>query len=289
MKRLLQLFAWAAVLCPATAQAWEIARFETVIAVHEDATATITETIVADFGTERRHGIFRDIPIHYTDRTGHHFTLRLRVRDITDGAGHRWPARLETSGRYQRLRIGDPDRTVTGQQTYRLVYDVQRGAIRFFPDHDECYWNLTGNEWAVPMRQVRAEIRLPAASGELRAVAFIGSYGSTTRLQEIDVAADRVIFDPGQPFGPYEGLTAAVAWEKHIVHPPSASQVLWWWLADNWVYGLPLLVWLGMGWLWWVRGRDPRPRPRHPKRNSFQTRYRATLCHEGIADRRLRP
>ena len=69
--------AWLA--APARAGAWEIARFDTDVVVHPDASATITETIVADFGTEERHGIYRDIPIHYADRAGQHFAIRLRV------------------------------------------------------------------------------------------------------------------------------------------------------------------------------------------------------------------
>jgi uncharacterized membrane protein YgcG len=243
---------------PPATHAWEIASFETEVRVHEDATATVTETIVADFTGEERHGLFRDIPIHYLDRAGGHFLLRLRVREVTDALGRPWPWRLESSGRYRRIRIGDPDRTVTGEQTYRLVYTVERGAVRFFPDHDECYWNLTGNEWAVPLRRVRAAIELPAQSADVRAVAYVGGYGSTERLQTA-LELTRVLLEPPRPFQPYEGLTAAVSWGKGAVRPPDAARVLGWWLEDNWVYGLPLLVLGVMLWLWRRLGRDPQP------------------------------
>ncbi|MBI4597190.1 MAG: DUF2207 domain-containing protein, partial [Candidatus Omnitrophica bacterium] len=245
-------------LLPSFAYGWEIASFETRVAIHRNATATVTETIVADFDGESRHGLFRDIPIHYTDRAGQHFRLRLRVTSVTDQAGRPWPYRLESAGRYQRVRIGDPDRYITGEQTYRIVYQVERGAIRFFPDHDECYWNLTGNEWAVPMRQVHAEISLPAAAKQLRAIAFIGPYGSTEQLQQIRTTSTQVILDPPRPLGSYEGLTAVVGWEKGLVHSPSPAQVFSWWIRDNWVYGIPLAILGFMTWLWWVRGRDPQ-------------------------------
>jgi hypothetical protein len=252
---------WCGVLVslafPSLAFAWEIDRFETQVAIHPDGTATILETIVADFTGESRHGIYRDLPIHYTDRAGQHFTLRLTVREVTDQAGGAWRVQQESFGRYRRLRIGDPDVTVTGLQTYRITYTVERGVVRFFPDHDECYWNLTGNEWAVPMRRVRAEILLPAPAADVRAMAYVGGYGSTQRLEAVEVQSTRVILEPSQVFGPYEGLTAVVAWEKGLVRPPSSTQVLRWWAADNWVYGVPLLVLLGMIWLWHVRGREP--------------------------------
>ena len=62
--RLWLLFLSVLFLTPATAQAWEIASFDTQVVVNEDATASVTETIVVDFGQESKHGIYRDIPIH---------------------------------------------------------------------------------------------------------------------------------------------------------------------------------------------------------------------------------
>lgn len=243
----------------ASAHAWEIAHFDVSVVVHRDATATVTETMVIDFDGEFHHGIYRDVPIHYTDRAGQHFVLRLHIQEITNGVGQPWPYRLESEGRSLRIRIGDPDVTVTDQQTYQILYEVERGAVRFFPDHDECYWNLTGNEWAVPIRQVQAVIQLPDAATHIRAVAYVGGYGSTNRLETIQLLGNRLIIEASHALGPYEGLTATVGWAKGAVHPPSADRVLVWWLQDNWVYGLPLLVLLGMLWLWHEKGRDPRP------------------------------
>jgi len=243
--------------CPLS-WAWEIASFEARVMVHEDATATVQEMIIVDFGQEHRRGIYRDLPIHYTDRAGQHFTLRFRVEQVTDAEGRPWPYRVESAGRARRIRIGEADRFVTGEQSYAISYDIQRGALRFFPDHDECYWNLTGNEWAVPMRRLRAEVRLPEAATDIRTVAYMGGYGSTAQVPQIRVLGSRVILEPLSGFGPYEGLTVAVGWGKGAVHPPSAWQVVGWWLEDNWVYGLPLGVLIGMTWLWAARGREPR-------------------------------
>ena len=220
---LLVMFAWG-MLAPAT-QAWEIDSFETRLNIQSDSTVQVIETIVAEFGTESKHGIYRDIPIHYTDRAGQHFTIRLRVRSVTDRASRPWPYRLEENGRYLRLRIGSPQSTLTGRQIYQIVYDLQRGAIRFFPDHDECYWNMTGNEWAVPIEHAQGRIILPAPAADLRAVAYVGSYGSAMRVPEteIQVFPDRVALKPSRPLAPYEGMTVAVAWGKGLVVPPSMS------------------------------------------------------------------
>lgn len=252
------VFMAAGLAAPAAAGAWEIADFDARVTVHDDSTATVQETILADFTGESKHGIFRDIPIHYEDRAGQHFRLRLRLSSVTDQTGHPWPYRLESAGRYQRIRIGDPDTTLTGRQAYRITYEVQRGAVRFFPDHDECYWNLTGNEWQVPMHRVRAVIELPPAAQDVRAIAYLGAYGSRGQLQPQQQGSD-VVFEPSGPLAPYEGLTAVVSWAKGAVQPPSHARVLGWWVEDNWCYGIPVLVFFGMLWLWAAKGRDPQP------------------------------
>jgi hypothetical protein len=57
---------------------------------------------------------------------------------------------LEDVDNTLRIRIGDPDRTITGQHDYRIVYRVQ-GALNGFADHDELYWNAIGADWEVPI------------------------------------------------------------------------------------------------------------------------------------------
>ncbi len=251
--------------CSQVAQAWQIDRFQTHLALHPDSTATVTETIVADFTGESRHGLDRDIPIHYADRAGQNFVLRLRVQAVTDEQGRPRYYRLESPGRYLRIRIGDPNRTVTGLQTYQLVYDVQRGAVRFFADHDECYWNATGNEWAVPIQAASAVIEFPPAIDParmpLQTAAFTGGYGSRASDVTTDVGADRVTYIARHSFNPYEGLTIVAGWPHGLLRQPSGWRVVIWWLQDNWVYGVPLLVLIGMLLLWNTKGRDPKLQP----------------------------
>ncbi len=46
--------------------------------------------------------------------------------------------------------------------------------IRFFEDHDELYWNVTGNEWENPIDLVTARIELPDGVTGLHAIAYTG-------------------------------------------------------------------------------------------------------------------
>jgi len=52
-----------------------------------------------------------------------------------------------------------------------LHYRVRNG-LRFFEDHDELYWNVTGTEWTVPIEAASAHIVLPPGITGLRAANF---------------------------------------------------------------------------------------------------------------------
>ncbi len=77
-----------------------------------------------------------------------------------------------------------PD-AVDSTRTVNIEYSVANGT-RFFEDHDEFYWNVTGNDWPVPIGQASATVYFPPdASGKLRAQAFEGIYGSSDHAQRV--------------------------------------------------------------------------------------------------------
>src|SRR6185369_4987747 len=96
-----------------------------------------------------------------------------------DGAGHAQPYHVSYEGDDVIVRIGDPDRVVSGPHTYRIRYRVRRGLL-FFDEHDELYWNATGTEWEVPIDAARASVRLPGdgAGKDLRLGCFTGPQGA---------------------------------------------------------------------------------------------------------------
>ena len=59
--------------------------------------------------------------------------------------------------------------------------------LKFFEDHDELYWNVTGDEWDVPVGNASAQIFLPQGVTGVRTNEFTGSYGS--RAQNANVTA----------------------------------------------------------------------------------------------------
>jgi len=145
-------------------------------------------------------------------------------------------------------------------KTVVLHYRATNG-LRFFEDHDELYWNITGDEWDVPIEAVSARIDLPPHVSGVRAIAFDGAYGSTSQNAEVAVNGSSVSVTMAQPLGFHEGVTAVVGWDKGAIPEPTSAERAAGFFASNWPLGLPILVFLGMFTLWRRIGRDPEERP----------------------------
>ena len=66
---------------------------------------------------------------------------------------------MDRKGSLINIRIGDSKKYVRGNQTYVITY--QSGKCHpFFDDHDELYWNVTGNDWKAPIREASADVTL---------------------------------------------------------------------------------------------------------------------------------
>src|ERR1022692_2272943 len=175
--RFLLLFcAILAFAAPAVAKSWRISHFQDSITLNEDGSALVNETITLVFVGEW-HGIHRTIPIEYPGPNGTNYQLFIDVTSITDENGAKLKYDSSTSGAYRDLKIYLPN-AVDATRTVEIVYRVRNGT-RFFDGYDEFYWNVTGNDWPVPIDHAAAFVTLPeTAAGGLRAQAFTGAYGS---------------------------------------------------------------------------------------------------------------
>ena len=164
------------IAAPAAA-AWRsywIEDFDATIVVGADGVLEVTEVIRFYFDGSY-NGIYRDIPLRYDDNMGFNYRLGLDVLSVTDGDGA--PLRYEVSnasGGRRRITAWVPGARDTAR-TVAIRYRVER-ALRFFPEHDELYWNVTGNEWGVPIQAAAVRVLLPAGMAEApRATAFSSS------------------------------------------------------------------------------------------------------------------
>ncbi|HEV8599735.1 MAG TPA: DUF2207 domain-containing protein [Gemmatimonadales bacterium] len=259
MRTLLLLLLSAGGVTRATAQrTLVIERFSATIRIDPSGDLHVAESITARF-TGSWNGIIRSIPVKYRTPQGFNWTLRLDLESVTGEANQ--PLRTETSreGHYLKYKIWVPG-AQDATRTFVLKYRARNG-LRFFEEHDELYWNVTGDEWDVPIEAAEATIELPPGAGAVRATAFNGAYGSTARDAVIGIDERTVRISMPNRLEFHEGLTAVVGWNKGAVVEPTAADRAAGLLSSNWPLVIPVPVFLGMFWLWRRRGRDPRLRP----------------------------
>ena len=124
-----------------------------------------------------------------------------------------------------------------------LRYRVHNG-LRFLEDHDELYWNATGDEWDVPLGFATAQVVLPPGATGIRTTAFTGTVGSTGNDATIDTNGNTINFALQRGLGFREGLTVVVGWNKGVVTEPSGADKAVGFLSTNWPLAIPIPVFL---------------------------------------------
>lgn len=241
-----------------------ILNFHSDIEVFADSSMQVTETIrVRSEKKQIKRGIYRDFPTDYKDRLGNRYRVGFDVVDVKrDGREDGWHTKSIANG--VRVYIGRKSVHLDrGDYTYELTYRTNR-QLGFFDDHDELYWNVTGNHWTFPIGEVSARVVLPEGlrAEQLEPEAYTGPLGAKGSDYTATVDYDgSVRFDTTRPFVKGEGLTIVVSWPKGYVHEPTAREEFNSLLSDNrsWVIllgGLAvLLVYYFIAWV--MIGRDP--------------------------------
>jgi uncharacterized membrane protein YgcG len=246
-------------LNPASAQvrSWRVADFKDTISIGPDGSALVSEKITLAF-VGQWHGIHRTIPVEYPGPHGTNYTLFVDVRAVTDDAGNKLKYESHKTGNYRDLKIYIPG-AVDTTRVVNIDYTVRNG-VRFFDQYDEFYWNVTGNDWPVPIDHAAAFVTLPNNSaGGLRAQAFTGVYGSRQSEAAAEVNGADVTFETSNPLPMRGGMTIDIYIPQGVLEAPSSPTKLGWFLGSNPVVFLPLITLAVMFGLWYTVGRDPDP------------------------------
>jgi uncharacterized membrane protein len=230
-----------------------IKSFESFIDVHKDGVIVVRERIVVDFGEEERHGIYRTIPYYFQGRK-----LEFNLISVEDDSGSSYQVWEEKEDGKVYWRIGDPEVLVKGEKVYNITYKV-KGAINYFKEHDEIYWNVNGTEWEMRIKEVSCVVNLPEGVdvSKVKYTFYTGKKGSREQNGKAWVEGNKVFFKAG-PFKPGENLTIVVGIPKGVlIEPPKPS-----WISRNW--GLLFMIFLPLISFWYMLsqyfhyGRDPK-------------------------------
>ncbi|OQA04909.1 MAG: hypothetical protein BWY68_00055 [bacterium ADurb.Bin400] len=241
---------------------WYIKEFDSEIIVNKDSSLTITENIVADCGNlPEKHGIYRILPTFYQETATKRVHTPIKLISITDFNDH--PLKYKTSNNYFNntvtWKIGDPDITVTGINSYKIKYEVQN-TIRFGnPAFDEFYWNLVGNFWQIEIDNARITIRFPKeiTQSDSQPNIYTGQFGEKNNDADYSWLDDNTLqINSTKTLSSGDGLTASLTLPKNIITPYQPT-----WLEQNGKYLwllLPLATFILCFRLWSKHGRDPK-------------------------------
>lgn len=194
-----------------------ITAYDVDIRVESTGSLLITEIIDYDFADNERHGIFREIPVRLDFDSRYERIYPLDVLSVEGSPGTPDQYERETAGNKERLRIGDPDETITGAHRYTISYRIA-GALNGFEGHDELYWNAIGTEWPVPIEQ--ATIRVTTPSDITEVACFGGETGSRLACADAGRAGRTASFSDRR-LQSGDGITVVVAFTKGAVPPPA--------------------------------------------------------------------
>ncbi|MCL5438885.1 MAG: DUF2207 domain-containing protein [Patescibacteria group bacterium] len=188
-----------------------IKSFRSKITLHKDGTFNVEENIQYDFGANSRHGIFRYIPL--TSRVGNYYrTLKVSFLGVLlDGENEKYSTnysgdspRFAGEAGKAYIKIGNANKTISGEHDYIIYYKVGNG-IGNFSDHDELYWNITGNDWQVPIESAKAQILPDFDTQIIKSACYTGPVGG----KEQKCRSSETLFDifTTDPLLTNEGLT----------------------------------------------------------------------------------
>ena len=182
----------------------------------------VHETIDYDFGVVPKHGIFRDVPVRfdYPPKANHDRVYPIQVESVKASEGTPADYTLESGDvdgvGLKRIKIGDPDRTISGQHTYDITYTL-RGVLNGFADHDELNLNAIGPGWTVPIQ--RASVTVEAPADITQVACFSGPLRSTLPCGSATSSGTTATFAQST-IPPGGALTVVVGMPKGAVPPP---------------------------------------------------------------------
>ena len=230
-------FAWLCLLLPLSATADErILSFDSDILVRQDGWIEVRETIrVRAEGRQIRRGVYREFPTRYQDRRGLDYVVDYRpLAVLRNGSREDFHSVNVDNGVI--TYFGHRDRYIaSGEHTYEYSYKASR-MVGFFDEHDELYWNVTGNDWGFPIDTASATVRFdfPVDAGTLAVEAYTGRQGDAGRAYSARIDASGLAHvATTEVLPPVNGLTVVVSFPKGLVAEPTRADRFAWVLRDN--------------------------------------------------------
>ncbi len=237
-----------------TAQDFTVKNYDVEIAIRKDGSFQVTENYDVAFITQK-HGIWRKIPLRYKFSTPNGNTENRSI-SVTEIDVPGWEYKTERGWSNLGIKIGDPDKYVSGNQHYTIKYLVDRALIQE-DSLDAFYWNLLGTEWRAAFEKVQFKVTLPDGlplDKDSYAV-YTGEQGNTTTSAEYRYSGGVLSGKSTEELGNGKDMTVLLKLPKGYLNIKSESRRLW---GDyQWLLLLLPLIWFYYR-IWKKFGKDDK-------------------------------
>lgn len=181
--------------------------FDTQMVVQGNGEVLVIETIVYDFGYNKKKGISRYIPLV----NGHDSRLDINPLRVEDDMGQSYKYESFVEDDVFAIQIGDAEALVNGVKTYIITYKVSDVIVKY-PNFQQIYWNVTGDQWSRVIKSATTSIILPGGNVNVVKIdCFTGPRGSTERNcrheQTSTVENTNIFYATTKPLMLIEGFT----------------------------------------------------------------------------------
>jgi len=226
------------------------------ITINQDRSIEVWETITVYFPSAR-HGIYRNIPYRY-QRDGRTISTPLKVLSVAGEDGRVVPYETSRDGRELEVKIGDPDKTVTGFNTYLLKYQV-KNVVLDYDEHTELYWNLVGDGWDADILAVTATVKSEFAD-ITKVTCWAGYSGTTQQDCKSELVSSKLAeFASTKPITPGEDISIVVGMslENNLTGPTFWERMTM--LILRYIGFVVALVVPALAFIFWYKiGRDKK-------------------------------
>ena len=183
---------------PSFAQAEVIHSFDVDVKAYKNGLMNFKEVINYDFEDLDKHGIYRYIPLY--SKVGDLYRI-IKIDNIkVERDGKKEKFSLTKTKEEISIKIGDANKTITGNHSYTIFYTVENGIGSNYKDHDEIYWNATGNGWNVVIEKASFKIATDFNINPTDLICFTGYEGYTEKNCEVskNAVTTKKILNPGE-------------------------------------------------------------------------------------------
>lgn len=225
--------------------------YSVLVNVSADKSAVITENIDVNFLTDM-HGILRYIPYRgeTTEQVDGKKVVTKYRNKISDVFVSGYSYDKYTENGYQVIRIGDPDRTVTGEHRYQLSYKYQMTADPY-DNFDTLYLNVIPTKWDTAMDRATVTVNMPKPFDTSKIEVFSG--GGTAGDATYSVSGNTIKITSTKGIAEGDGITLRVVLPEDYF----SGELSFAWIYYL-IYGLLGLAILCLAFFWIRFGRDPK-------------------------------